>query len=173
MDRSDGGGRLVAYHLRRVEARGMEDCFIACVDGLKGLPEAIERSFHMQLCIVPRCARACGSGGRPARNGAERRGRSRGQAFERWTRSTRLSLRSSVWRLSRLCACDPQGGTNAIESLTTACARSSRGGALSPTTRGAQAALPGPARSVEEMEAAIGTGGRSTSSSYSMETESP
>jgi putative transposase len=35
--------------------RGVEDCFIACVDGLKGLPEAIETVFpktHVQLCIV-------------------------------------------------------------------------------------------------------------------------
>jgi putative transposase len=35
--------------------RGMEDCFIACVDGLKGLPEAIEAVFpkaQVQLCIV-------------------------------------------------------------------------------------------------------------------------
>lgn len=35
--------------------RGMADCFIACVDGLKGLPEAIETVFphaQVQLCIV-------------------------------------------------------------------------------------------------------------------------
>jgi putative transposase len=35
--------------------RGVEDCFIACVDGLQGLPEAIETVFpqtHVQLCIV-------------------------------------------------------------------------------------------------------------------------
>jgi putative transposase len=35
--------------------RGMEDCFAACVDGLKGLPEAIEAVFpqtQVQLCIV-------------------------------------------------------------------------------------------------------------------------
>src|ERR687886_833158 len=35
--------------------RGVEDCFIACVDGLKGLPEAIEAVFpktQVQLCIV-------------------------------------------------------------------------------------------------------------------------
>ena len=33
----------------------MQDCFIACVDGLKGLPEAIEAVFpktQVQLCIV-------------------------------------------------------------------------------------------------------------------------
>jgi len=35
--------------------RGVEDCFVACVDGLKGLPEAIEAAFteaQIQLCIV-------------------------------------------------------------------------------------------------------------------------
>jgi putative transposase len=35
--------------------RGVQDCFIACVDGLKGLPEAIEVVFpktQVQLCIV-------------------------------------------------------------------------------------------------------------------------
>lgn len=35
--------------------RGLEDWFIACVDGLKGLPEAIEAVFpttQVQLCIV-------------------------------------------------------------------------------------------------------------------------
>ena len=33
-----------------LKARGMEDCFIACVDGL--LPEAIERSFHCAGAVV-------------------------------------------------------------------------------------------------------------------------
>ncbi len=35
--------------------RGLKDCFIACVDGLKGLPEAIENVYPrtpVQLCIV-------------------------------------------------------------------------------------------------------------------------
>lgn len=35
--------------------RGLQDCFIACVDGLKGLPEAIETVYphtQVQLCIV-------------------------------------------------------------------------------------------------------------------------
>jgi transposase-like protein len=35
--------------------RGVQDCFIACVDGLQGLPEAIEVVFpqtQVQLCIV-------------------------------------------------------------------------------------------------------------------------
>ena len=37
--------------------RGVQDCFIACVDGRKGLPEAIEAVFpkpQVQLCIVPK-----------------------------------------------------------------------------------------------------------------------
>jgi putative transposase len=35
--------------------RGVKDIFIACVDGLKGFPEAIESIFpqtEVQLCIV-------------------------------------------------------------------------------------------------------------------------
>ena len=35
--------------------RGVQDCFIACIDGLQGLPEAIEAVFpktQVQLCIV-------------------------------------------------------------------------------------------------------------------------
>ena len=38
-----------------LKTRGVADCFIACVDGLKGLPEAIETVFtdtQVQLCIV-------------------------------------------------------------------------------------------------------------------------
>jgi putative transposase len=38
-----------------LKTRGVEDCFIACVDGLKGLPEAIETVYphtQVQLCIV-------------------------------------------------------------------------------------------------------------------------
>jgi len=38
-----------------LKSRGVEDCFVACVDGLKGLPEAIEAVFpetQVQLCIV-------------------------------------------------------------------------------------------------------------------------
>ena len=35
--------------------RGLEDCFIACVDGLKGLPEAVEAIYphtQVQLCVA-------------------------------------------------------------------------------------------------------------------------
>src|SRR5215471_3849530 len=38
-----------------LQNRGVQDCFIACVDGLQGLPEAIEAVFpktQVQLCIV-------------------------------------------------------------------------------------------------------------------------
>jgi len=38
-----------------LQARGVKDIFIACVDGLKGLPEAIESVFpktQVQLCLV-------------------------------------------------------------------------------------------------------------------------
>lgn len=38
-----------------LKSRGVEDCFVACVDGLKGLPEAIEAVYpqtQVQLCIV-------------------------------------------------------------------------------------------------------------------------
>ena len=38
-----------------LQNRGMKDCFIACVDGLTGLPEAIETVFpqtRVQLCMV-------------------------------------------------------------------------------------------------------------------------
>lgn len=38
-----------------IHSRGVQDCFVACVDGLIGLPEAIESIFprtQVQLCIV-------------------------------------------------------------------------------------------------------------------------
>ena len=38
-----------------LKSRGLEDCFVACVDGLNGLPEAIEAVYpgaQVQLCIV-------------------------------------------------------------------------------------------------------------------------
>src|SRR5947208_7108507 len=38
-----------------LHTRGGQDCFLACVDGLKGLPEAIEAVFpktQVQVCIV-------------------------------------------------------------------------------------------------------------------------
>ena len=41
--------------LNDLKARGLEDILIACIDGLKGFPEAIQASFpktEVQLCIV-------------------------------------------------------------------------------------------------------------------------
>jgi len=41
--------------LTELKNRGLEDIFIACVDGLTGFPEAIETVFpktEIQLCIV-------------------------------------------------------------------------------------------------------------------------
>jgi transposase-like protein len=38
-----------------LQQRGVQDCFVACVDGLAGLPEALETIFprtQVQLCIV-------------------------------------------------------------------------------------------------------------------------
>jgi len=44
-----------------LKQRGITDCFVACVDGLTGLPEALESIFphtHVQLCIVHKVRQA-------------------------------------------------------------------------------------------------------------------
>lgn len=44
-----------------LQNRGVEDCFVACVDGLVGLPEALETVFpqtQVQLCIVHKVRQA-------------------------------------------------------------------------------------------------------------------
>jgi putative transposase len=49
------GAKFWGSVFTELKNRGVEDCFIACVDGLKGLPEAIEHVFpktQVQLCIV-------------------------------------------------------------------------------------------------------------------------
>lgn len=49
------GAKFWLSVFNELHSRGMEDCFVACVDGLKGLPEAIEAVFpqtQVQLCIV-------------------------------------------------------------------------------------------------------------------------
>ena len=49
------GAKFWLSVFNELKSRGMQDCFIACVDGLKGLPEAIETVFpqtQVQLCIV-------------------------------------------------------------------------------------------------------------------------
>ncbi len=49
------GASYWMHIMTELQNRGVEDIFIACVDGLKGLPEAIEAVFpqtQVQLCIV-------------------------------------------------------------------------------------------------------------------------
>jgi transposase-like protein len=49
------GAKLWLSVFTDLKNRGVADCFIACVDGLKGLPEAIEAVFprtQVQLCLV-------------------------------------------------------------------------------------------------------------------------
>src|SRR6185437_248210 len=49
------GAKFWLQVLTELRNRGVEDIFIACVDGLKGFPEAIEAVFtqtQVQLCIV-------------------------------------------------------------------------------------------------------------------------
>ena len=49
------GAKFWLSVFNEIKNRGVQDCFIACVDGLKGLPEAIEAVFpdtQVQLCIV-------------------------------------------------------------------------------------------------------------------------
>lgn len=49
------GSKFWLTVFNELKSRGLGDCFIACVDGLKGLPEAIEAVFprtQVQLCIV-------------------------------------------------------------------------------------------------------------------------
>lgn len=49
------GAKFWSQVFSEIQYRGVKDCFIACVDGLKGLPEAIEAVFpktQVQLCIV-------------------------------------------------------------------------------------------------------------------------
>jgi transposase-like protein len=49
------GSKFWLSIFNEIKNRGVQDCFIACVDGLKGLPEAIESVFpdtQVQLCIV-------------------------------------------------------------------------------------------------------------------------
>ena len=54
MSESEGSSFWLTV-FNELKNRGVEDCFVACVDGLKGLPEAIETVFpnaQVQLCIV-------------------------------------------------------------------------------------------------------------------------
>ena len=49
------GAKFWLNIFNELKNRGVQDCFIACVDGLRGLPEAIETVYphtQVQLCIV-------------------------------------------------------------------------------------------------------------------------
>ncbi len=49
------GSKFWLTVFNELKNRGVQDCFIACMDGLKGLPEAVEAVFpltQVQLCIV-------------------------------------------------------------------------------------------------------------------------
>ena len=49
------GAKFWLQVVTELKNRGVKDIFIACVDGLKGFPEAIEAIFpktQIQLCIV-------------------------------------------------------------------------------------------------------------------------
>ncbi|TLS70878.1 IS256 family transposase, partial [Mariprofundus erugo] len=49
------GAKFWLQVVTELKNRGVQDIFIACVDGLKGFPEAIEAVFPktaVQLCIV-------------------------------------------------------------------------------------------------------------------------
>ena len=49
------GAKFWLQVVTELKNRGVQDIFIACVDGLKGFPEAIETVFPktaVQLCIV-------------------------------------------------------------------------------------------------------------------------
>ena len=49
------GAKFWLHVVTELKNRGVQDIFIACVDGLKGFPEAIETVFpqaQVQLCIV-------------------------------------------------------------------------------------------------------------------------
>jgi putative transposase len=51
----NGGAKVWLGVVTELKNRGLEDVLIACVDGLKGFPEAIESIFpraQVQLCIV-------------------------------------------------------------------------------------------------------------------------
>src|ERR1700722_9398778 len=55
VDGDHEGAKLWLQVLTEIKNRGVEDIFIACVDGLKGFPEAIELMYpqaQVQLCIV-------------------------------------------------------------------------------------------------------------------------
>ncbi len=58
------GAKFWLNVLTELKNRGLNDILIACVDGLKGFPEAINAVYpetQIQLCIYTWYATACGS----------------------------------------------------------------------------------------------------------------
>ena len=56
------GAKFWLQVLTELQNRGVKDILIACVDGLKGFPEAIEAIYpqtEVQLCILLPCWRPC------------------------------------------------------------------------------------------------------------------
>ena len=50
-----GGAKFRLSVLTELKSRGLQDILIACIDGLKGFPEAIQAEYpqtKIQLCIV-------------------------------------------------------------------------------------------------------------------------
>ena len=83
---SDSEGAKFWLRLYRMKNRGVEDCFIACVDGLKGLPEAIEAVFPRRRCSSASCIK-CGIAS----------SMSPGKSAKRWPRTSERSLRQPPW----------------------------------------------------------------------------
>ena len=55
------GAKFWLHVLTDMKNRGLNDIFVACVDGLAGFPEAIGAAYpqtRVQLCVVHSCA-AC------------------------------------------------------------------------------------------------------------------
>ena len=48
------GAKFWLNVLTELQNRGVKDILIACVDGLKGFPDAVYPETHIQLCIVHR-----------------------------------------------------------------------------------------------------------------------
>jgi len=152
------GAKFWLQVLTELQNRGVKDIFIACVDGLKGFPEAIEAVYprtEVQLCIVhlvraslnyvPWKARKpvaadlqliyrAGTAAEAEQHLGQLEGKwkaypSVGQVWRRnWTRITPFFNYPPDIRKAIYT-------TNSVESLNRRCARSSKPAADSPTKR--------------------------------------
>ncbi len=80
------GAKLCLAVFTELKQRGVQDCFVACVDGLTGLPEALESIFpqtQVQLCIV---------------QSDKRGGMSSGKNGEPWLAISEPSIAPRRWR---------------------------------------------------------------------------